>query len=258
DEPLSYGKQYELVCEVRGSRPPPTITWWKGTTRVQGAKETTSSDGNVTTSTLGLTPRPPDDGTTVTCRAQNPATTSVLEQKLALVVFYVPEAVVRLGSSLLSHSIKEGDDVYFECSIQANPRAYKVTWQHNGRQLQHNITAGVIVSNQSLVLQRVTRRHGGSYTCSASNIEGDGFSKPITLDIKYAPVCAPGQLTTYGVARHEDAEVTCRVAANPPADSFKWTFNNTADTIDVPPGRFTSAPTYSIITYTPMTELDYG
>ncbi|KAK4302563.1 hypothetical protein Pmani_025352 [Petrolisthes manimaculis] len=65
-------------------------------------------------------------------------------------------------------------------------------------------------------------------------------------------------MITYGVARHEDAEVTCRVAANPPAKRFKWTFNNTADTIDVPPGRFTSQPTYSIITYTPMTELDYG
>ncbi|XP_071523294.1 protein turtle homolog B-like isoform X2 [Panulirus ornatus] len=258
DGPLSYGRAYELVCNVRGSRPPPTITWWKGPSRVQGARETTTSDGNITTSTLRLEPQPPDDGTTVTCRAENPATNTVLEQSLALVVYYVPEAMARLGSTLDPHNIKEGDDVYFECSIQANPRVYKVIWEHNGRELQHNITAGIIVSNQSLVLQRVTRQHGGSYACCASNIEGDGLSKPITLDIKYAPVCAPGQVTTYGVARHEDAEVTCRVAANPPASSFKWTFNNTADTIDVPPGRFTSAPTFSIITYTPMTELDYG
>ncbi|KAK8394370.1 hypothetical protein O3P69_006516 [Scylla paramamosain] len=73
-----------------------------------------------------------------------------------------------------------------------------------------------------------------------------------------APVCSPGQITTYGVARNEDAEVTCRVAANPTATGFKWTFNNTADTIDVPHGRFTSEATYSIITYTPVTELDYG
>lgn len=81
---------------------------------------------------------------------------------------------------------------------------------------------------------------------------------PSSLAPPDAPVCAPGQMTTYGVARNEDAEVTCRVAANPTASSFKWTFNNTADTIDVPHGRFTSEPTYSIITYTPVTELDYG
>ncbi|XP_068204793.1 uncharacterized protein [Palaemon carinicauda] len=223
----------------------------------KGLRDTTS-DGNMTTSMLTISPTPSDDGTTMTCRAENLATNTVLEQSLPITVNYVPEAFVSLGSNLDPRNIKEGDDVYFECSIQANPRSYKVVWKHNGRELQHNISGGIIVSNQSLVLQRVTRKHAGRYTCTASNIEGDGTAEPVTLDIKYAPVCAPGQIITYGVARNEDAEVTCRVAANPPAEDFKWTFNNTADTIDVPPGRFTSTPTYSIITYTPMTELDYG
>ncbi|KAK3867300.1 hypothetical protein Pcinc_027232 [Petrolisthes cinctipes] len=95
-----------------------------------------------------------------------------------------PNAVARLGLSLDPHNIKEGDDVYFECSIHANPRAYKVTWQHKGLPLKHNITANVIVSNQSLVLQQVSRAHAGRYTCSASNIEGDGVSDPVSLDIK--------------------------------------------------------------------------
>lgn len=27
--------------------------------------------------------------------------------------------------------IEEGDDVYFECKIRANPPAYKVLWKHN-------------------------------------------------------------------------------------------------------------------------------
>lgn len=27
--------------------------------------------------------------------------------------------------------IEEGDDVYFECKINANPGAYKVVWKHN-------------------------------------------------------------------------------------------------------------------------------
>lgn len=27
--------------------------------------------------------------------------------------------------------IKEGDDVYFECHIQANPKPYKMAWFHN-------------------------------------------------------------------------------------------------------------------------------
>ena len=71
-------------------------------------------------------------------------------------------------------------------------------------------------------------------------------------------MCSPGQVTTYAVGRYEDAEVTCSVDANPPQHSFQWTFNNTADTIDVPQGRFSSSSTHSVITYTPMTSLDYG
>ena len=27
--------------------------------------------------------------------------------------------------------IEEGDDVYFECKVHANPGAYKVIWKHN-------------------------------------------------------------------------------------------------------------------------------
>ena len=73
-----------------------------------------------------------------------------------------------------------------------------------------------------------------------------------------APVCSPGQVTTYSVSRYEDAEVTCAVDANPREATFQWTFNSTADMIDVPNGRYTTASSLSIITYTPVTTLDYG
>lgn len=38
------------------------------------------------------------------------------------------------------------------------------------RQLQHNVTAGVILSNQTLVLQLVTRRNAGNYTCQVRRV----------------------------------------------------------------------------------------
>ncbi|KAK7072464.1 hypothetical protein SK128_012310 [Halocaridina rubra] len=81
------------------------------------------------------------------------------------------------------------------------------------------------------------------------------FHFPCNAD---APVCSPNQVTTYAVGRYEDAEVTCSVEANPLEATFQWTFNNTADTIDVPQGRYTSTSSHSVITYTPMTSLDYG
>ena len=36
-----------------------------------------------------------------------------------------------MGPNLNPNDIKEGDDVYFECHIHANPRPYKMSWFHN-------------------------------------------------------------------------------------------------------------------------------
>jgi hypothetical protein len=41
-----------------------------------------------------------------------------------------PIATLRLGPTFKADSIKEGDDVYFECSIQANPDVTRLVWKH--------------------------------------------------------------------------------------------------------------------------------
>ncbi len=43
----------------------------------------------------------------------------------------VPQSILSLGTSLNGSNIKEGDDVYFECNVRANPRPYKITWRFN-------------------------------------------------------------------------------------------------------------------------------
>jgi len=43
----------------------------------------------------------------------------------------VPLLKLALGINMNPADIEEGDDVYFECKIDANPTAYKVVWKHN-------------------------------------------------------------------------------------------------------------------------------
>ena len=43
---------------------------------------------------------------------------------------------------------------------------------------------GVLITGESLVLQRATRRRAGNYSCVASNIEGDTQSNVVQLKIK--------------------------------------------------------------------------
>ncbi|CAL1684767.1 unnamed protein product [Lasius platythorax] len=259
NRPLSAGKTYEIGCEVVGARPVPKITWSKGNTILRNARETTSPDGNITTSVLTFVPSIEDAGKFLYCRASVPdIPDSEMEQGWKLNIYHEPVVTLELGSNLNSSAIREGIDVYFECNIKSNPWVYKVSWRHNGNPLYHNPATGTIISNQSLVLQSVTRSRAGIYTCIGNNQEGDGESNPLNLDIKFVPVCQHGQTRVFGVARQETASIPCELEANPPEVSFTWKFNNTMEAVDIPQAHVTSDRTRSTASYTPMTELDYG
>lgn len=70
-----------------------------------------------------------DDGKYLTCRAENPSVPdSALEDKWRLDVQYQPVVTLKMGETLNPDDIKEGDDAYFECSVRANPKVYKLAW----------------------------------------------------------------------------------------------------------------------------------
>lgn len=43
NRPLSADNEYQLWCEVVGSRPAPLISWWKGSTPMRNTREIVSS-----------------------------------------------------------------------------------------------------------------------------------------------------------------------------------------------------------------------
>ncbi|KAF6200039.1 hypothetical protein GE061_006339 [Apolygus lucorum] len=169
-----------------------------------------------------------------------------------------PETTIHLGTSLNPDNIREGSDVYFDCYVKAEPPVYKVEWRHNSRPLNHNIGQGVIISNQSLVLQGVSRNSAGNYSCVGFNTEGDGESSPFYLNVLFAPTCKPNQNRVHGVAKQERANISCEVDSNPTDVTFRWTFNNSAESMAVQSNRIEMHGTSSTVSYTPTSELDYG
>ncbi|XP_017481561.1 PREDICTED: uncharacterized protein LOC108370691, partial [Rhagoletis zephyria] len=128
-----------------------------------------------------------------------------------------------------------------------------------GNVLENNPGEGIIVSNQSLVLQNVSRARGGIYTCIGSNREGDGESNPVHLDIRFAPICRPSQRFAYSSGRHEMVKIACEIEANPLEATYIWKFNaSIGETIDIPASLIAVDRGRSIAHYTPMTENDYG
>ncbi|XP_043272103.1 synaptogenesis protein syg-2-like isoform X2 [Venturia canescens] len=259
--PLSAGRQYEINCMTVGSRPAAKLSWYMEDTRLTNYTETISEDGNMTTSMLTFNPTLKDNNKVITCRAENDKVHGGFEEdNWKLNVYFMPILTLELGSNMNPHDIEEGDDVYFECKVHANPQAYKVLWKHNGKIIQHNVNNGVIVQPNGLALRGVNRSQAGNYTCVASNVEGDGFSNSVELKIMYKPICLPDQQRIYGVARLEEARIVCKVEAYPMPNNFRWAFNNTEELVDVPVDRYKNSTrhTQSVLKYRPVTEMDYG
>ncbi|XP_076183967.1 nephrin isoform X3 [Ptiloglossa arizonensis] len=259
--PLSADRKYDVNCMTAGSRPPAKLSWYIDGKKLTNYTEKVSEDGNMTSSTLVLKPTLHDHDKVIICRADNTKVQDgAMENTWKLNVFFIPILYLELGSNMNPDDIEEGDDVYFECKVHANPAAYKVVWKHNGNVIQNNAKNGVIVQQYGLALREVNRSQAGNYTCIASNVEGDGTSNNVELKIMYKPICVPDQKRIFGVTRLEDARVICRVEAYPPPDSFRWTFNNTEEMVDVPQARYKNSTrhTESVLIYRPVTEMDYG
>ncbi|XP_071530298.1 uncharacterized protein [Panulirus ornatus] len=226
--PIKEGYQVRLLCTSTGSRPSASLTWTiRGVTRP--AQKENLVYGEVTSSTLVTNVTRRDHNTRVTCRAANPAVPDApIANSTTLIVHYPPTVRASLGRSL-PELLKEGDDVYFTCSVAANPPASTITWYHEGTAQVQNVTQGVILAGDSLVLQKVGRRQAGQYTCSATNPLSTATSPPVTLRIKYKPVCQTSP-TTYFIY-DKPINVTCSVSSYPPVRSIQWQWNSSSDVI---------------------------
>ncbi|XP_076758333.1 uncharacterized protein LOC143427758 isoform X4 [Xylocopa sonorina] len=207
NESLLAGKRYEVECETTGSRPPAVITWYKG--RRRQLKHTTEERSeNRTVSMVEFEPGVEDHGKSITCRAENPNVTGLfVEKSWKINVVYPPIVSLNLGSTLSPEDIKEGDDVYFECHIRANPPWSKLTWIHDKQILAHNTSARIIWSNQSLVLQSVTRSSAGKYVCAATNDLNETRSEPLQFRVKWKPF--PVRNCTLANQTYTSVEVKC-------------------------------------------------
>ncbi|KAK8735158.1 hypothetical protein OTU49_005530 [Cherax quadricarinatus] len=227
--PVREGQEVRLVCSSTGSRPSAALSWTvRGVTRP--AQKENLVYGEVTSSTLVTNLTRQDHNTQVTCRAANPAVPdSPLANSTTLIVHYPPTVSASLGRSLNPEFLKEGVDVYFTCTVAANPPASSITWYHEGTAQVQNVTMGVILSGESLVLQKVGRRQAGQYTCAATNTITTTTSSPVTLRIKYKPVCQTSP-TTYFIY-DKPINVTCSVSSFPPVRSILWQWNSSNEVI---------------------------
>ncbi|CAD7012762.1 unnamed protein product [Ceratitis capitata] len=258
---LIAGTRTHVTCTAVGARPAPQIVWKKAGQILKGATQSTSSDGNTTVSELMLIPVPEDNERQVVCSISlNPSITSqqlhegdmtvltaqsngnmglYLKDSRVLNVTHAPIVSLRLGAPLDPNNLLKGSDVYLECDVKANPGITRVEWYHNDKQL--HLSRGVILSNQTLVLQGISKISHGQYFCRATNIQGSVSSNEVYLDVKYPPVCK-AESTTIRAALKQTINITCQVDSNPLDNlNYRWHFNNSLERLIELPATMASA-----------------
>ncbi|XP_043644831.1 uncharacterized protein LOC122614334 isoform X2 [Drosophila teissieri] len=178
----------------------------------------------------GITSQQLHEGhTTVMTTLGNGHTGLYLKDSRVLNVTHAPIVNLNLGAPLDPDNLLKGTDVYLECDVKANPAITRVEWYHSDKQLHSS--RGIIISNQTLVLQGISKSSHGQYFCRATNLQGSVSSNEVYLDVKYPPVCK-SESTIIRAALKQTINITCEVDANPVDNlNYKWHFNNSLESL---------------------------
>ncbi|XP_054163349.1 hemicentin-1-like [Oppia nitens] len=254
-QPLISGRSVEIMCQSVGSRPAARIMWFKNDKQIMSSREYYSDDNNVTKSVLTMTPVPDDNGARLVCLADNvKITNSSIENILTLDVHFEPRASLVMTTSPKNSVVAEGNDVHMDCKTKSNPPSLEFSWFYDQRIIKTELNYGIFITNSTLNIRNVSRKHEGKYYCLATNSVGRGKSNDFILSIDYAPICKSGQKIVYGVGLDETARILCDVDARPSHVTYQWTFNDTID----PTLKFYSEGLRSVLLYTPKSRHDFG
>ncbi|XP_023326509.1 protein turtle [Eurytemora carolleeae] len=256
---LVEGKPVQIICEARGSEPPARIRWFIGDKPVQEVHVQNNPIGSITTSILTFTPGKGDNREGITCRGYNenmPGT--ALEDQWNISVMYKPRLSLSLGRTLDPSEIKEGDDVYLECSIISNPPVNRLEWYHEETQLFHNSTAGILLSNQSLVIQGIDESGKGGYTCRAENKQGNSTSNIVNIRIKYRPMCRHQTEPKIAMDSDNPTIIDCELDSNPDITDVIWIASKGGYQQRISSEHYTFSKGMSRLSFKTARENEYG
>ncbi|KAL3256029.1 hypothetical protein MRX96_017236 [Rhipicephalus microplus] len=245
---LYFEEPAEFVCTSRGSRPAAEIRWFLGSSPVEPLLYRTTTDGNVTTSFVLVTPTKERNGERLKCVAFNKSLRgSELSSETLLEIKYKPQVTLEFGAGLKESMIYEGHDIFFVCNASAYPSITDVVWKLNGvpleqRHEQHRFLpqqsantsssastarGPLIVNQRYLVLRNVQSPDSGNYSCTVTNPEGVTTSKTLQIRIQHSPRCQNPQQQHHAkvvyTAPFEEVTLSCDVEADPSTNlTFRW------------------------------------
>ena len=261
-DPVTADTRYDILCQVSGAQPLPTITWTlDGVTMPTEDAPRLSHNNNLTTSEIKFTPKIKDQEKVLTCTADNEIFPSVNKSQ-TLNVYYLPIVHMEIFNGVDPSNIREGGELVLKCRIQAHPWVWRILWYRDGEELV-STSENVLIDEQTLRLKNMSKHMSGQYVCSAANVEGDGFSKPLMISVNYKPVCMSPTIEYKGggtremqnekglkthnaeeklkhnIMSDEDdhgIDLICQVDSKPKSATYRWIFNSSQTRFEIPSG----------------------
>ncbi|XP_053395584.1 hemicentin-2-like [Mercenaria mercenaria] len=227
----------KVQCSSKGGRPTPTIYWLLDGNRVGDVEVVVKTHENGTATVVSNLSKQMSrvyNGSVLTCAATNRV---LLDQGLpprvaniTLLASYKPNVWIEQHE----YTTKLGDNVTFNCNIDANPLPYfeQLYWTNKGVMVDRKY---YYLSNESdvfsLNLQDVEITDTGYYACHAVNRLGASSSEQIKLTVLYAPVCGYSSVQKVAVRLGEGAGLNCSMMASPNDVMFTWRYRQNDERI---------------------------
>ncbi|XP_047511176.1 hemicentin-2-like [Pieris napi] len=228
--PLEEGSALVLVCEVRGGRPEPVVTWLvngKPDLKYIGVK----TDTHVIVNRLEAQQLTRDSlNTTYKCRATNTHLVPPQEKSVRLEMNLAP-----LSLSLLNRpqQLLAGSAVTLQCVSEGSRPPALITWYKDNRIFEKeriSERANETWSVSSLVFHPAPSDNGVMVKCVATNprLPAKAIDDQFELNVVYSPLVTltlGSTLNPHDIKEEDDVYFECNVRANPKEYKISWYHN---------------------------------
>ncbi|XP_052103233.1 hemicentin-1-like [Mytilus californianus] len=219
---LILGTTYQWTCISTGGIPSPLMTMWIGNSQINTGITQSSilqSDGTYSvTSTLSWAPNIRDNGQTLYCHVQHPATRVNKTVSLQLTV----NEPLSVNATPTQYQQNIGTTITLNCVIIGT--ATSITWYFNNQVM--NIASSSKYSNgntinPSLTISNIALSDTGLYICQATNGVETANSNTITLTVLDLLTVNIPQ-SSYSVLTGQQITIPCTVAGTPTQTNVFW------------------------------------
>jgi len=171
-------------------------------------------DKETSTYTLRISDIQETDGAEYQCQVL----VALTDKVEAVVPLYVRRPPIISDNSTRSVITWEGNRVVLKCYASGYPPPQIYWRRQNNDRLPGD--RGLIYKGNVLVIEKVERKHRGTYYCVASNVVGTGARRNIDVEVEHTPsIRIPRK--RLGQALQFDMDLECQIDAYPPP-AIKW------------------------------------